>query len=114
MAKVRIREKDTGEIREIEDTDLGQFGLDANSPINTQPFVPTNRSRLDQVQKLLPGITAKTQDDLTTAGFEDSDAARLFLTKTKAFRDLWIGNMLDEGGVPEGGFGIDDVKTNWE
>lgn len=57
----------------------------------------------------------KLTKDQQLAGFSDADAAN-YWTKIKEtdFKRTWVQNMLEGGAVPDGGFTIQDVKTNYK
>lgn len=57
------------------------------------------------------GLSTTDADQISQAGITDHEAINKFLSAPAAFRKLWIRNMA-VGGVPEGGFTVDDIQKN--
>lgn len=60
------------------------------------------------------GTTYSKKDLLYRTGFRDKETAQAFLNKPTAFQKEWVDTLLSHEYVPEKGFSVDDVETEYK
>jgi len=100
MAKVRIRNKRTGEIREVEEGELSNYKIvpsqttsPRQSAVSGNQEVPEDFESLEESFQQASRLKQFTPEQRRTAGkmgIRDAATLTAFLAAPKAFRDAWI------------------------